>query len=386
MPLSQALRPTSRWNSTAHSVDEADALLARLWSSTDARSALTTTTDTSAVRTGVMNLVVVAKGEERGLHAAATLETLSRNPSRTLFIIPRDPEGPATFSAHLAVFCAAQPRGDGTTACTELLRIDVGGAVVSHLSSVIAPLSLHDLPTLLWWDAPIDATSGDLHEMLRSIDRIIIDGSTQIGSGLETLRALSAATARTGTALSDFSLIRQGRWRDAVAMAFDEPAIAPFLNGLTAITVTYAGAASGRGPVNIVKPMYHAAWLTSRLGATVETPLHVEPDGWGARIRVKGSARTIPIHLQAVSSERLPGTTLSLRIAAERRDEQLDLEVRADGGAIYMRAHVNGTLVRERSLRAVRATEASLLSHSLEVGEVDPLSPAMLRAALELIG
>ena len=169
-------------------------------------------------------------------------------------------------------------------------------------------------------------------------------------------------------------------------MAFDEPAIAPFLNGLTAVTATYAGAASGRGPVNIVKPMYHAAWLTSRLGATVETPLHPEPDGWGAIIRVKGSARTIPIQLQAVSSERLPGTTLALRITAERRDERLDLEVSADGGAIHMRARVNGTLVRERSLRAVRATEASLLSQSLEVGEVDPLSPAMLRAALGLIG
>ena len=54
--------------------------------------------------------------------------------------------------------------------------------------------------------------------------------------------------------------------------------------------------------------------------------------------------------------------------------------------SIHMRARVNGTLVRERSLRAVRATEASLLSQSLEVGEVDPLSPAMLRAALGLIG
>ena len=79
-------------------VAEADALLARLWSSTESRQQISANTSPDdngatplAVRTGVMNLVVVAPGEERAVGAASSLTSLPRNPSRTLFIVPRDP-------------------------------------------------------------------------------------------------------------------------------------------------------------------------------------------------------------------------------------------------------------------------------------------------------
>lgn len=163
-----------RWKSTATSVAEADALLARLWSSTESRQQITSELIKDAegktpiaVRTGVMNLVVVAPGAERAVGAASALSSLPRNPSRTLFIVPRDPEGPPTFRARLEIFCAVTPRGDGTSACTELLWIDASGEAGRHLSSMVPQLSLHDLPTLLWWDHTIDPSSQDLKELLR---------------------------------------------------------------------------------------------------------------------------------------------------------------------------------------------------------------------------
>jgi hypothetical protein len=98
MNLSAAELSTLRWKSTAHSVAEADALLARLWSSTESRQQISANslpdgsgTTPLAVRTGVMNLVVVAPGEERAVGAASSLASLPRSPSRTLFIVPRDP-------------------------------------------------------------------------------------------------------------------------------------------------------------------------------------------------------------------------------------------------------------------------------------------------------
>ena len=93
-----------RWSSEARSVAEADALLTRLWSSPESRRTLAPAARDAqpiAVRTGVMNLVVVATGEERGIHAAATLQTLPRSPSRTLFIVPRDPGGPSEFRGQI---------------------------------------------------------------------------------------------------------------------------------------------------------------------------------------------------------------------------------------------------------------------------------------------
>ena len=380
-----------RWKSTATSVAEADALLARIWSSTESRQQITSDLikdadgkTAVAVRTGVMNLVVVAPGAERAVGAASALSSLPRNPSRTLFIVPRDPEGPPTFSARLEIFCAVTPRGDGTSACTELLWIDASGEAGRHLSSMVPQLSLHDLPTLLWWDHTIDPSSQDLKELLRGVDRALFNGSDQRGAGINVVSDLVKVAASTGTALSDFSLIRQARWRDAVASAFDEPEIAPYLHSLTEIRATYSSGSNSSAPVNIVKPTYHLAWLTSRLGATVITPLNNASGAWGGLISDAG--QRIALKLEPVVDAGHSGTTLALHLKGERRGSTLELTVRADGATTQVQATINGTLVKERSFRAKRATDAELLSNALELGEVDPLSPSILRTFVQLVG
>ena len=380
-----------RWKSTATSVAEADVLLARIWSSTESRQQITgdlikdADGKTSiAVRTGVMNLVVVAPGAERAVGAASALSSLPRNPSRTLFIVPRDPEGPPTFSARLEIFCAVTPRGDGTSACTELLWIDASGEAGRHLSSMVPQLSLHDLPTLLWWDHTVDPSSQDLKELLRGVDRALFNGSDQRGAGINVVSDLVKVAASTGTALSDFSLIRQARWRDAVASAFDEPEIAPYLHSLTEIRATYSAGSNSSAPVNIVKPTYHLAWLTSRLGATVITPLNNESGAWGGLISDAG--QRIALKLEPVVDAGHSGTTLALHLKGERRGSTLELTVRADGATTQVQATINSTLVNERIFRAKRATDAELLSNALELGEVDPLSPSILRTFVQLVG
>ncbi|MFM8404162.1 MAG: glucose-6-phosphate dehydrogenase assembly protein OpcA [Candidatus Limnocylindrus sp.] len=391
MNLSAAELSTLRWKSSADSVAEADALLARLWSSTEQRQQIgaSTSSDGSgatplAVRTGVMNLVVVAPGEERAVGAASSLTSLQRSPSRTLFIVPRDPEGPPTFRARLEVFCAVTPRGDGTSACTELLWIDASGEAGRHLSSMVPQLSLHDLPTLLWWDHTVDPTSRDLKELLRGVDRILVNGAEQRGVGIEVVRDLISLSRASGTAISDFSLIRQARWRDAVASAFDEPEVAPFLRAITKIRATYSAGSNTSAPVNVVKPTYHLAWLTSRLNARVSAPLVNRAGTWNGTIDDEG--RSIALALEPVVESGRSGTTLALHITAERRGSVLELNVHADGASTHVRASINGTPVHERTLRAKRATDAELLSHALELGEVDPLSPSILRAFAQLVG
>lgn len=380
-----------RWKSTATSVAEADALLARLWGSTESRQEITGDLIKDAdgktpiaVRTGVMNLVVVAPGAERAVGAASALSSLPRNPSRTLFIVPRDPEGPPTFRARLEIFCAVTPRGDGTSACTELLWIDASGEAGRHLSSMVPQLSLHDLPTLLWWDHTIDPSSQDLKELLRGVDRALFNGSDQRDAGINVVSDLVKVAASTGTALSDFSLIRQARWRDAVASAFDEPEIAPYLHSLTEIRATYAAGSNSNAPVNIVKPTYHLAWLTSRLGASVVTPLNNRSGSWGGLISDAG--QRIALTLEPVVDAGRSGTTLALHLKGERRGSTLELTVRADGATTQVQATINGTLVKERNFRAKRATDAELLSNALELGEVDPLSPSILRTFVQLVG
>jgi len=393
MSLNSIHTSALRWSSSATTVAEADALLAKLWASSEARRLLVSHVSTSstnsepiAVRTGVMNLAVVASGAERATHAASILATLPRNPSRTLFIVPRDPEGPATFAARLEVFCAVTPRGDGTSACTELLWIDVGGPAAHHLASIVPPLSLHDLPTLLWWDAPVNAAESDVRQLLRGVDRVIIDGATQPGDGLSTLRTLSAAAENAGAALTDFALLRQGRWRDSIATMFDEDSAAPFLNAINAISVDYSEGRSSNASINVVRPAYHVAWLASRLNASIRKPLHLG-GGAGWRAELHNQLRhPIAVELTPVASVLGAGTTIAVRIAADRRGDHFELEVRADSTSTRAVAKINGALVHERTFQAPRWTEASLLSESLEFGEIDPLSPAILRTMSALIG
>jgi glucose-6-phosphate dehydrogenase assembly protein OpcA len=393
MSLNSIHTSALRWSSSATTVAEADALLAKLWASSEARRLLVSHVSTSstnsepiAVRTGVMNLAVVASGAERATHAASILATLPRNPSRTLFIVPRDPEGPATFAARLEVFCAVTPRGDGTSACTELLWIDVGGPAAHHLASIVPPLSLHDLPTLLWWDAPVNAAESDVRQLLRGVDRVIIDGATQPGDGLSTLRTLSAAAENAGAALTDFALLRQGRWRDSIATMFDEDSAAPFLNAINAISVDYSEGRSSNASINVVRPAYHVAWLASRLNASIRKPLHLG-GGAGWRAELHNQLRhPIAVELTPVASVLGAGTTIAVRIDADRRGDHFELEVRADSTSTRAVAKINGALVHERTFQAPRWTEASLLSESLEFGEIDPLSPAILRTMSALIG
>jgi glucose-6-phosphate dehydrogenase assembly protein OpcA len=393
MSLNSILASSLRWTSSATTVAEADELLAKLWASSEARRflvsdspAASTTGEPVAVRTGVMNLAVVANGAERAMHAASILASLPRNPSRTLFIVPRDPEGPATFAARLEVFCAVTPRGDGTSACTELLWIDVGGPAAHHLASIVPPLSLHDLPTLLWWDAPVNAAESDVRQLMRGVDRIIVDGATQPGDGLATMRSLSAAAENAGIALTDFALLRQGRWRDSIATMFDEVSAAPFLNAINKISVDYSGGKGSSASINVVRPAYHVAWLASRLKASIKTPLHLG-DGAGWRAELHDQLRhAIVVELNPVDSVLGAGTTIAVRIAADRRGDHFELEVRADSTSTRAIAKINGAVVHERTFQAPRWTEATLLSESLEFGEVDPLSPAILRTMSALIG
>ena len=393
MSLNSILASSLRWSSSATTVAEADALLAKLWASSEARRFLvsdspadTATAEPIAVRTGVMNLAVVANGAERAAHAASILATLPRNPSRTLFIVPRDPEGPATFAARLEVFCAVTPRGDGTSACTELLWIDVGGPAAHHLASIVPPLSLHDLPTLLWWDAPVNAAESDVRQLLRGVDRVIIDGATQPSDGLATIRTLLDAAESAGVALTDFALLRQGRWRDSIATMFDEESAAPFLSAINKISIDYSGGKGSSASINVVRPAYHVAWLASRLKASVKTPLHLS-GGAGWRAELQDPLRhAISVELNPVDSVLGAGTTIAVHIAADRRGDHFELEVRADSTSTRAIAKINGAVVHERTFQAPRWTEATLLSESLEFGEVDPLSPAILRTMSALIG
>jgi glucose-6-phosphate dehydrogenase assembly protein OpcA len=232
----------------------------------------------------------------------------------------------------------------------------------------------------------MNASETDVRQLLRGVDRVIIDGATQPGNGLSTIGTLCTAAESAGVALTDFALLRQGRWRDSIATMFDDESVSPFLSAINKISIDYSGGKGSSASINVVRPAYHVAWLASRLNAAVQKPLHlIDGAGWRAELR-DPARRAVAVELSPIDSVLGAGTTIAVRIAADRRGDHFDLEVRADSTSTRAIAKVNGAMVHERTFQAPRWKEATLLSESLEFGEVDPLSPAILRTMSALIG
>lgn len=376
--------------------------LARIWADRD----LTTDVDGVrgrhvAARTSVLNLVVIALGPEVAARATGTLDALpGRPPSRTLVVVPDDPTGPSELRAEIEARCRL-PRDDEPEVCSETIVLRPGGETGRHLASIVAPLLVHDLPVTLWWPGEPPFGSPIAGELLAMADRLVVDGAGWPGDGLARIRDLAAFQATTGVTVSDFALVRQSRWREAIASVFDLPDLLPFLPHVKRIAVSYAagpaderGAPRPGGPsnaaANVVKPLYHAAWLASRLDLAVVSPLALRPGrrapGPVRDATLRGAQGEVRVTLGGVPSRMPPGTTLGIELLAERRGAELRAEVTADAERILVRAHLDGLTLVDRAFLLPRRREPDLLEEALELGTRDRIGAAALRVAAALVG
>ena len=404
-------QPVLRWSSRTNSLAGIEAELAKVWSSTP----LTTASDDGAperriaARTSVLNLVVIARQPEIGARAAAVIRMLTgRHPSRTLIVSSADPDGPSWLDAHIQAHCVL-PRPDAAETCAEFIDLVAGGETGRHVAAIVAPLLVHDLPVTVWWPGDPPLGTRQARDMLDMADRLVVDGSHWSGDGLERLRALARVVAdhqASGDplAVSDFAMIRQSRWREAIASSFDRPELRPFLTGLTDITVRYAAHhETDANGTNLIKPLYHLGWLASRLGMVVADPLHPaapspDPglgDGEGPDDReglgpplvgeLRAGRRRVRISISPMASPMPPGTTLTVELAARRRGAALAVVVSAEAEAVIVHATLDGLAMPVRRFMAPRRTEVELLAETVESVGVDPVAVAALFAAADLV-
>ncbi|HYO44495.1 MAG TPA: glucose-6-phosphate dehydrogenase assembly protein OpcA [Candidatus Limnocylindrales bacterium] len=401
--------PTMRWLSRAQTIDDIEKELGRIW----AQPNLVVPSDGErggrhiAARTSVMNLVVVARRHETGERTAETISRLTgRHPSRTLIVLSADADGPPWLDARIQAHCVL-PRVDAPETCSEQIFLTAGGETGRHLSALVAPLLIHDLPVTVWWPDEPPFESPPAIELFESTDRLVVDGSTWSGDGFVRLRQLAGMYDRfERISIRDFALVRQSRWREAIATVFDIQEFLPFLSGIRRVSVTYAaGDETGApGSTNVIKPLYHVAWLASRLGLRVVSPLApVEPRGKAApRLR---AGETKPLHrglaarlsrgtssaevgvvIRPVASPMPAGTTLRVEILAERRGSELRADVTAEADNVHVHAWRDGVAAMDRTFKAPRRTEVDLLGEALELGGRDPMAMGTIRMAAALVG
>jgi glucose-6-phosphate dehydrogenase assembly protein OpcA len=400
--------PTLRWLSRAQSIEEIERELARIWCEPDLTIDIEgVRTRHVAARTSVMNLVVIARQAEVGQRAADTISRLSvRHPSRTLVVTAADPDGPPWLDARIQAHCVL-PRADAPETCAELIYLTAGGETGRHLAALVAPLLIHDLPVTVWWPGEPQLPSTQAHALLAVTDRLVVDGSAWTGDGLARLGELATAYERfPRLSIRDFALVRQSRWREAIASVFDLPEFLPFLPHLRRIAVTYAtrDESGDPGTTNIVKPVYHVAWLAARLGLEVRRPLATsEVRGQRTRAPRPRPGDLPPLHrglvatlrdrhadvavvLRPVRSAMPGGTTLRVELLAEHRGSELRADVTAEAENVHVRVWLDGVEALVRTFKAPRRSDVDLLGEAIEVGGRDPLSMDTIAMAAVLTG
>ena len=197
--------------------------------------------------TRTLNLIVAPGPPGARAGVDATLAGLgAHSPSRTLILRRHDADRlDAEASLECRVFDAAGRVG----VCHDQVVLSADEGRLAHAASLLAPLLLADLPTVLWIPAPGSQIPDP--RLLERSQRVLVD-STHDGAPFRRLLELAH-----GARVHDLAWGRLEFWRAATAAAFQRPERRSLLPRITGLEVVYGGEA-------VSPALLLAGWITAR--------------------------------------------------------------------------------------------------------------------------
>jgi glucose-6-phosphate dehydrogenase assembly protein OpcA len=208
--------------------------------------------DRAFVPARVMNLVVIVERGFRGEVENRLARVGRYHPSR--LIVAAVEEGRDTLDAMAAVAAEDAVHKPGHIAVgRERVEIDIGPQHLESLDTIVDPLLVADLATMVW--APHGHRAGvDALRRLASIVLIDTQDEPEVGEAFE--RAFDL----TGSAyVVDLAWLRSTPWRERVAATFDPPLMRRALGAIDKVVVRHRPDSTAAG-------LLFCGWLASRLG------------------------------------------------------------------------------------------------------------------------
>jgi glucose-6-phosphate dehydrogenase assembly protein OpcA len=242
----------------------------------------------------VLNLVVVADGEFRG-EVENRLQRVGRyHPSR--LVLCSVESGRTTIDAWCSV--AAEKAEGPFSLGRETVELNLGDRHLKALDTIVDPLLVPDLATLVW--APHGHTEA-VNSLRRLMQVVLVDSQDE--------QELPAALARSGELLAsayvvDLAWLRSTPWRERVAAAFDPPPLRRGLSEISRVTVRHREDSAAAA-------VLFCGWLCSRLGWRPGSL------SGGASTRRTGHARarrgevTLELRPESMGSPGLGGVTIT---------------------------------------------------------------------------
>jgi glucose-6-phosphate dehydrogenase assembly protein OpcA len=325
---------------------------------------------TLALRSSVLNLIVVTDEESAQEITTSVSGLAGRYPARALVFVA-DPEGASNVDVGLSAFCHARG-GGGAQVCAEQITIHAEGPPAAHLESFAGPLLIPDLPVFLWYPGAFSPRSPEFAAMAELADRVILDSAGGPTEDHETcLRQIASLVEDPATpAIGDLQWVGLSPWRSLLADTFGAPERAGELERIERVEVLYAPGGENRALLLV-------AWLASTLGWTPESTTR---NGGGRTMEFSGPSGGITVELSPDSPD---ARLRRIRLYSEEYSFQVSRH----------RAHsdVRTTVMRGEDLIAERTVHIGSFDLGVLVGEEmgyrghDEAYGAALRTAVELI-
>ena len=238
-----ALEATGVWSEQATSPSKIEAALRHLLEEQHAA-------DEAYVPARVLNLVAVVDREWRG-EVVNRLEQLGRyHPSRTIVCAMEHRR--TQLDAWATMSCDPSATSGGIAVCEERVEIDVGPHHLERLATIVDPLLVPDLATVVWsphgHPEAIDALRG-------LADVFLVDSvqEPEPRGAIERVRQL----LEHGYVV-DLAWLRSAPWRERIAATFDPDVWRPALRDIDAVTIRHH-------PESAISGLLLVGWLASRL-------------------------------------------------------------------------------------------------------------------------
>lgn len=309
-------------------------------------------------RASTMNLVVFA--EKSAPNLLADIDALAEtHPARTLVFAPSEGLAPSAIDADVRAICREDP--GGAVICSERVVLGLGEDACKRALSIVAALSLADLPTVVL--ALTDAHFCALDALVEAADRTILD------SRAIPLERMEALVSQAPGYVADLGWIELFPFRDLTARAFDDPAWLPMLQALETIEVRHAALEDGKAAPDA---RLYVGWLASRIGATLIGPERARLGEHEIAIRLVAEAASP----HGVGS--ILGVSFGGKVDGEERRVRIERLPQDSGFACSLEGH--GETVEHR-FRLIARDERWLFARALDASEPDHVLRDSIRMA-----
>ena len=237
----------------------------------------------------VLNLVVVVDREWRG-EIMNRLEQVGRyHASRTLLCTVES--GRQTIDASVVMTVAGESKPGELMMTRERVVLDLGEKHLAKLDTIVDPLVVTDLPTLVW--APHGHPEA-VDALLQISQVVLVDSVNEPDAASALSRAKELAKEAY---VVDLAWLRTTPWRERVAATFDPRRWRGELLRIDAVTIRHR-------PDSGVAGVLFFGWLASRLGWGTGTLMPVNES---VRGRAHGHRDDVSLALQPDRGQSVPG-------------------------------------------------------------------------------